>query len=255
MSFAKLTADKLGGDYQKTKDVNLLRGFANTQKPLIGHRGNTFANVMTGEELESEIIHRVKAFGKQRGALLFYDEDGVTPLRNATFYSNELGKMVTTDSEGKFMYGNKAIVDQSVKFYEEREALIDKYVEQCKVNNEICAYMLGYGSVAELRTVLGTKGKFKVEGDELVDEDLINADGMPESIRRTAPGKDKQLSAIYKLRLLVGERLAYINLMDFGRKKSDKDDPNVFSPDNLGVPARVAPSGATSGGSGSSRIE
>ncbi len=46
-------------------------------------------------------------------------------------------------------------------------------------------------------------------------------------MRRYAHGQKERLLAVQKLHLLVGERLNYVNLIDYGDKVSDRHNENV----------------------------
>ncbi len=219
---------KSNAEYTKSGDkVDLMKDFAFSQKNYIGNRGNTIANALYSKtELANELNARAKAIGPQRGGMILLDEAGA-PLANHRFYSHELKKWVTTDSKGQLVMGNKQLVNEAYKLYVEREQEIDEHCERCCVNDEICAYILGFKNVAELKACLGKSNAFEVDGAELKDPALVDIDAMPSSMRRYAHNSKERLCAVQKLRLLVGERLNYINLIDYGGERSDVHDDNV----------------------------
>ena len=223
--------DKLDNKYKASGDkVNLLRDYGFTQKQLIPSRGSTIANALfSKDEVKNEIEGRIKALGPQRGSMKLYDEDGVA-LAKHRFYHTELQKWVTTDDEGRIAWGNKDLVDESYQAYLEREKQIDYYYDRCVINNELCAYMLGM-SPAELNAYLGAGNSFKVNSVE-IDDELKAVDALPEKMEIYPTGKEKHLMAMKKLRLLIGNNLNRINLLDVGGKKSDKDDLNVLMAGN-----------------------
>lgn len=233
--------------YTATGDkIDLTKDLAFSQKSLIGTRGNTIANALYSQsELANEIQARAKALGPQRGGMVMLGEDG-KPLANHRFYSHELKKWTTTDDEGRVIMGNKQLVNEAYKLYIEREELIDEYCEKCCVNDEICAYVLGFANVAGLTACLAKGNAFEVDGVELKDPALVTVDAMPSSMRRYAHNSSERLAAVQKLRLLVGERLNYINLIDYGGDRSDVHDENVQNNSvkgefKLGGDAKVIP--------------
>ena len=219
--------EKLEAKYTATgTKVNLLRDYGLTQRDVIPTRGNTIADALfSKDELKNAIDHKIKALGPQRGSMVLYDEVG-NPLTNHRYYHHELKKWVTSDHEGRVTWGNQSIVDEAYRAHKERDAQIDYYADRCCVNNEICAYTLGFKDVAELESVLGTGKGFKVNGLDL-DADLVGINAMPEMMELYPNGKEKALLAIKKMRLLVGTRLNRINLLDVGGKRSDENNVNV----------------------------
>jgi hypothetical protein len=228
-------AAKLAKTYtaSATDKMDLLKDYGFSQKSVIPTRGNSVANALYSKsELANELQHRVKALGPQRGGVIMLDEDG-KPLKNHRYYSHELKKWVTTDGDGRVIMGNKAIVDEAYQLYIEREQMIDDIAEKCVCNDEICAYILGYGSVAELSACLAGTKSFEVDGKPLTDKLLVEIDAMPSNMRRYAHGQKERLLAVQKLRLLVGERLNFVNLIDYGDKVSDRHNENVQEPTDI----------------------
>lgn len=218
------------GNYTTDRTLNLMQQLYNSDLLLTKKPSSMMEAISRRSEYHSGIVNHIKALGGLHSGYIPLDENGEPLAPGSKYYDPNLKKMTTVDQNRRVIITNEDHIKLYDAIEDDMEDKVDQLMEKCVKSNFLCATILNV-TPEELVKQLEPNGEHKktVDGEEL-EADILKVNGLPNSMKATAPGSKQYLFKLAKLRTYIQKRLPYVNLLSFNRNGSDANDPVVRDP-------------------------